>query len=73
MVKGSSLLAELPELVSLAALAHAGLAVRGERVLRAGQLQAEVLVLLAKGGQRGGLGSRPPGGSCQEAEPIYFR
>ena len=30
----SSLFAELPELVSLAALAHARLAVRGERVLR---------------------------------------
>ena len=66
----SSLFAELPELVPLAALAHARLAVRGEGVLGAGQLQAEVLVLAPQGGQRRRVGRRTPGGSGQQAEPI---
>ena len=66
----SSLFAELPELVSLAALAHARLAVRGEGVLGAGELQAEVLVLAPEGGQRRRVGRRTAGGSGQQAEPI---
>ena len=65
----SSLFAELPELVSLAALAHARLAVRGERVLGAGQLQAEVLVLAPEGGQRRSVGGRTAGRGRQQAEP----
>ena len=66
----SSLFAELPELVPLAALAHARLAVRGEGVLGAGQLQAEILVLAPEGGQRRRVGGRTAGRGGQQAEPV---
>ena len=65
MATSPSLLAQLPQLVPVAALADAGLAVRGERVLGPGQLQAEVLVLAAEGSERGGVGGGPAGGSGQ--------